>query len=84
MSAPAHVAEADSLRRSGGSDDDVEFVLAIGSDEKLIRCLNEMEGAETCSVSGRGSDARWKIDLDDVVRVLMGFMNSGVCEGTWT
>lgn len=31
---------------------DVDFVLAIGKDEKLMRRLNELDNAETISTSG--------------------------------
>jgi trehalose 6-phosphate synthase complex regulatory subunit len=60
--------------------DDMEssrFVLAISGDEKLLRRLNELDGAETCSTSGRGTDAKWRVDAVgedlEVVRVLKRF-----------
>ncbi|KAK0200593.1 glycosyltransferase family 20 protein [Desarmillaria ectypa] len=44
------------------SGDDLEFVLAVSGDEKLLRRLNELDTAETCSTSGKGTDAKWRVD----------------------
>ena len=41
---------------------DRDFSLALGSDEKLLGRLNEFDGAETVSTSGKGTDAKWKFD----------------------
>ena len=41
---------------------DRDFLLALSSDEKLLRRLNEFDGAETVSTSGKGTDAKWKLD----------------------
>ncbi|KAI6107081.1 hypothetical protein EDD16DRAFT_1898957 [Pisolithus croceorrhizus] len=46
------------------------LVLAIGGDEKLLRRLNELDGAETVSTSRRGADAKWKLDPREVLGVL--------------
>ena len=48
---------------------EIDFVLVISSDERLLRRMNEIEGADaecvTVSTSKRGTGARWKLDLDD-------------------
>ena len=48
---------------------EVDFVLVVSSDERLLRRMNEIEGADaecvTVSTSKRGTDARWKLDLDE-------------------
>jgi len=54
---------------------DLDFVLAVSSDEKLLRRLNEFDDAETCSTRGKGTDARWKLDPREVVGVLWQFVN---------
>lgn len=47
----------------------VDFVLVISSDEALLRRMNEIEGVDaecvTVSTSKKGTDAHWKLDLDD-------------------
>lgn len=44
-------------------------MLVISSDEPLLRRMNEIEGADaesvTVSTSKRGTDARWRLDLDE-------------------
>jgi hypothetical protein len=64
----------------GGNDFD--FVLAVSGDEKLLRRLNELDGAETCYTKGQkgkgGTDARWKLDRGEAVRVLWLFANANV------
>ncbi|KAJ3812762.1 glycosyltransferase family 20 protein [Lentinula aff. lateritia] len=42
-------------------------ILGLSSDENLLRRLAELSIAETCSTSGKGTDASWKIER---VRVL--------------
>jgi len=49
---------------------DTDFVFAIGSDEKLLRRLNELDNAETCSTGTKGTDAKWKIKAQEVEAVL--------------
>jgi len=56
--------------------DDVGFVLAVGSDEKLLRRLNDLDHAETCSTSKTGTDARWKLDPKEVSKTLWNFANA--------
>jgi trehalose 6-phosphate synthase/phosphatase len=53
--------------------DDVGFVLAVGSDEKLLRRLNDLDYAETCSTSKKGTDARWKLEPKEVLKTLWNF-----------
>lgn len=57
------------------SSDDVGFVLAVGSDEKLLRRLNDLDYAETCSTSNKGTDAKWKLEPKEVSKVLWSFAN---------
>ncbi|KAA1466828.1 alpha-trehalose-phosphate synthase [Dentipellis sp. KUC8613] len=54
---------------------DADFVLAVGADEKLLRRLNELDNAETCSTSvdGRGTDAKWRVAQGEVGKVLRAF-----------
>jgi len=51
------------------------FVFAVGGDEKLLRRLNELDNAETVSTSGKGTDAKWKLDAGDVGNVMWTFAN---------
>ena len=57
----------------GGTHGEVDFLLAISSDEKLLRRLNEFEGSETVSTSGKGTDAKWRLESEAAVDVLKGF-----------
>lgn len=51
-----------------------DFVLAVSSDERLLRRLNELEAAETCSTGERGSDAKWRLDVKEVAGALGQFV----------
>ncbi len=62
-------AEAESVR-------DVDFVLAVGKDEKLMRRLNEIDNAETVSTGNKGTDAKWKLDPGEVMRALARFADA--------
>lgn len=55
---------------SSGGAQETDFLLAVSSDEKLLRRLNEFDGAETASTSGKGTDAKWRLESEDVVGVL--------------
>ncbi|KAG5642279.1 hypothetical protein DXG03_003056 [Asterophora parasitica] len=55
---------------ASGAGGNLDFVLAISGDEKLLRRLNELDQAETCSTSKRGTDARWRLEPGSVVGVL--------------
>jgi hypothetical protein len=66
----ANVFDADYLTNDG-----VDFLLAVGNDEKLIRQLKEVNNAETCSVSGKGMGAKWRIDTEDVTKALWHFVD---------
>jgi trehalose 6-phosphate synthase complex regulatory subunit len=59
-----------SLGGGGSSTEDVDFLLALSSDEKLLRRLNEFDGSETVSTSGKGTDGKWTLDSGEAVRVL--------------
>lgn len=54
----------------GVSGDETRGVFAMSGDEKLLRRLNELDNAETVSTSRKGTDAKWKLDPNDVVSVL--------------
>jgi trehalose 6-phosphate synthase/phosphatase len=62
-------AAASRVAGSRGLANEVDFVLVISSDEPLLRRMNEIEGADaecvTVSTSERGTDARWKLDIDE-------------------
>ena len=47
-----------------------DYVFTVGKDEKLMRRLNELDNAETCSTSGKGTDAKWKLKAEEVVPAL--------------
>ena len=49
-----------------GNAEATDFLLAISSDEKLLRRLNDDDGAETVSTSGKGTDARWRVDFEEL------------------
>ncbi|KAF5367337.1 hypothetical protein D9615_010280 [Tricholomella constricta] len=70
----------DGTGAAGGPGGDLDFVLAVSGDEKLLRRLNDLDGAETCSTSGRGTDARWRLEPGMVVGVLrtLAGVGSGV------
>ncbi|KAJ3496620.1 hypothetical protein NLJ89_g10458 [Agrocybe chaxingu] len=55
-----------------GGTHDVDFLLAVSSDEKLLRRLNEFDGAETVSTSGKGTDAKWKLESEEAAGLLKG------------
>ena len=50
--------------------DTARFVMAVGSDEKLLRRLNELGDAETISSGTKGTDAKWRVERSAVVGVL--------------
>ena len=63
----------------GGGDnnsgvDDLDFLLAVSSDEKLLRRLSEFDGAETVSTSGKGTDAKWRLESEEAPAVLRSFV----------
>ena len=47
-----------------------DLVFALTGDEPLIRRLNRLEEAQTCSTSGKGSDARWRLPAAEALDVL--------------
>ncbi|KAJ7785811.1 alpha,alpha-trehalose-phosphate synthase [Mycena metata] len=49
---------------------DLDLILAVSGDEKLIRRLNEFDSAETVATGGKGTDARWKLDAGKVLEAL--------------
>lgn len=53
---------------------DVDFILAVGKDEKLMRRLNELEGVETVSTGVKGTDAKWRLTPEEVVPALKRFI----------
>jgi len=64
-------------RLSGSAADEIDFLLAMSSDEKLLTRLNEVDGAETVSTSGKGTDAKWKLEGEEVVGVLRALGKGG-------
>ncbi|KAF8809892.1 alpha,alpha-trehalose-phosphate synthase [Phlegmacium glaucopus] len=54
----------------GSGAEDVDFLLAVSSDEKLLRRLNEFDGSETVSTSGKGTDGKWTLESEEAVKVL--------------
>jgi trehalose 6-phosphate synthase/phosphatase len=59
----------------GGVSVDLDFILAVSGDEKLLRWLNEFDNAETCSTSEQGTDAKWKLDPTQATDTLVRFAN---------
>lgn len=49
---------------------DLDFILAIGTDERLLRRLNDIDGSETCSTSGKATEAKWQLDPSESIDVL--------------
>jgi trehalose 6-phosphate synthase/phosphatase len=66
----------------GGEDavahGDLDLILAVSGDEKLIRRLNEFDEAETVATGGKATDAKWKLDADKVLETLNVFASVGV------
>ncbi|KAG1873862.1 glycosyltransferase family 20 protein [Suillus subluteus] len=58
-----------------GGGGEAGFVFAVSGDEKLLRRLNELDNAETVSTSGKGTDAKWKLDAVEVGDVMWLFAN---------
>jgi len=54
----------------------LDLLVAISSDEKLLRRLNEFDSSETCSTSGRRTDAKWKLDPSEARNVLELFVRA--------
>ncbi|KAJ7693561.1 alpha,alpha-trehalose-phosphate synthase [Mycena rosella] len=62
----------------GGGEDgvgngDLDLVLAVTADEKLVRRLNDLDAAETVSTGGKATDARWKLEQNRVIEALALF-----------
>ncbi|KAJ7837220.1 alpha,alpha-trehalose-phosphate synthase [Mycena olivaceomarginata] len=57
---------------------DLDLVLAVSGDEKLIRRLNEFDTAETVATGGKATDAKWRLDADKVLETLGVFASVGV------
>ncbi|KAF7306516.1 Alpha,alpha-trehalose-phosphate synthase [Mycena indigotica] len=57
----------------GIANGDLDLVLAVTGDEKLIRRLNEFETAETVATGGKATDARWKLENGKLVEALTVF-----------
>ena len=76
----AAVARAAWLDRDGSTEaenaTEFDFVLAVGKDEKLMRRLNELDNAETCSTGVKGTDAKWKLKPEEVMGVLNRFLET--------
>lgn len=57
-------------------DLDVDLLLCMGTDEKLLSRLNELHNAETVTTSGKGSDAKWRLTVPEVIPTLWKFTSS--------
>ena len=42
--------------------------------EKLLTRLNEFDAAETVSTSGKGTDAKWRLESEEALEVLKGLV----------
>ncbi|KAK7064651.1 Alpha,alpha-trehalose-phosphate synthase [Favolaschia claudopus] len=60
------------------SHGDLDLIIAVSGDEKLLRRLNEFDEAETVATGGKATDARWRLDADKVLETLGVFANVGV------
>lgn len=62
------------------SPNGVDFILAMGTDEKLMRRLNEFDNAETCSTAppNKGTDAKWRMNYEEVMGVLTTLANASL------
>jgi hypothetical protein len=56
--------------QSSSASCEYDLVFALTGDEPLIRRLNRLEEAQTCSTSGKGSDAMWRLPAADALAVL--------------
>ncbi|KAJ7784837.1 glycosyltransferase family 20-domain-containing protein [Mycena maculata] len=54
----------------GVANGDLDLVLAVSGDEKLIQRLNELITAETVATGVKATDAKWKLDADKVLETL--------------
>lgn len=64
------------LEGPGNRGTELDFLMAMSGDEKLLRRLNEFDAAETCCTIGgraRGTDARWRVETGKVGEVLAIF-----------
>ena len=57
----------------GSGAEDVDFLLAVSSDEKMLMRLNEFDVSETVSTSGKGTDGKWKLESEEAVKALEMF-----------
>jgi len=60
-----------------GAEDEIDFLLTVSSDEKLLTRLNEIDGSETVSTSGKGTDGKWRLECEEVVGVLRALQVAG-------
>ena len=62
------------------SPNGVDFILAIGTDEKLLRALNVFDNAEDCSTTSpdKGTDAKWRLQFEEVKGVLTQLASASV------
>ncbi|GJJ09322.1 hypothetical protein Clacol_003544 [Clathrus columnatus] len=57
-------------------DADVDLLLCMGADEKLLSRLNELHNAETVTTSGKGSDAKWRLTVPEIIPTLWKFTSN--------
>ncbi|KAF9490894.1 alpha,alpha-trehalose-phosphate synthase [Pleurotus eryngii] len=54
---------------------DLDCILAVSSDEKLLRRLNEFDNSETVSTSGKNTSAKWQLDAKIATKTLWQLAN---------
>ncbi|KIK68474.1 glycosyltransferase family 20 protein [Collybiopsis luxurians FD-317 M1] len=64
------IAESEAVPYSAQISENWGSILVVSGDENLLRRLAELSIAETCSTSGRSTDATWKMDRGMVVPFL--------------
>ncbi|KAJ3970266.1 glycosyltransferase family 20 protein [Lentinula raphanica] len=64
------ITESEAVPSSAQIGEKWDCILGLSSDENLLRRLAELSIAETCSTSGKGTDASWKIERAGVIPLL--------------
>lgn len=68
----------------GEQDNEFGIILAFTSDEPLIRRLNGLEEAQTCTTSEKGSDAMWRLPAREVLGALEKIVRGSTGAATLT
>ncbi|KAJ8489164.1 hypothetical protein ONZ45_g13684 [Pleurotus djamor] len=56
---------------------DIDCILAVSGDEKLLRRLNDFDNSETVSTSGKTTDAKWQLDSQLALKTMWQFASVG-------